>query len=464
MRAVHAVIVLVFFLSVVFTHNFFFETDELAPFLVGLPPPERSILPPKFYAWYDREKQLPQHNADLPYPQGRDGRYVRFSNLVTGSGWGNVMQELVLNTHLAYLSERTYVFPNFTWDPTPGDYSKFNGKRIPSRVPLTTLLAGPMAGHPFPPYARAAPAVLPEFFEEVCPNRTVLDREVVNGALPSDASAATLMNAWVNKLNSIGDRCVEIQASSQQIFDLWLFGDSSRMLDIWPSLSNSPILTHFAWSPLITAALAANAHIIHPALFSLPLPHSPAATLPLLKGLLALHVRRGDFVNHCNHLANWSSRYMAFNDFPEFPDHFVDTTEPSWGHALPEEVARYRAQCFPDIEQIVARVREVRVELAPTTPLDRVYVLTNGRAKWLNKLKEALQLDAARESMPYWTTISTSRDLRMTREQRHNAQAMDMAVANRADVFIGNGWSSLTSNVNMLRVAQGFDWNTTRFW
>jgi hypothetical protein len=29
--------------------------------------------------------------------------------------------------------------------------------------------------------------------------------------------------------------------------------------------------------------------------------------------------------------------------------------------------------------------------------------------------------------------------LNMTKEQRHNAHAMDMAVAQRAEVFLGNG-------------------------
>jgi hypothetical protein len=49
------------------------------------------------------------------------------------------------------------------------------------------------------------------------------------------------------------------------------------------------------------------------------------------------------------------------------------------------------AHCFPDIEQIVARVREVRVSLLLTMRLSRAYVLTNGRPEWLEELKDALQ-------------------------------------------------------------------------
>ncbi len=182
------------------------------------------------------------------------------------------------------------------------------------------------------------------------------------------------------------------------------------------------------------------------------------------------------------HLANWSARFMGFNEFPGLPDRFYPPEVPSAGNAPPEERARYRAHCFPDIEQIVARVREMRTALLPATPLSRVYVLTNGRPQWLAELKEALQADARSSGLDEWAHIGTSRDLRLTREQQHNAQAMDMAVAQRAEVFLGNGvrplfclaifsvllmidkFSSLTSNVVMLRAAQGLEWDKTHFW
>ena len=106
---------------------------------------------------------------------------------------------------------------------------------------------------------------------------------------------------------------------------------------------------------------------------------------------------------------------------------------------MPAERARYRAHCFPDLEQIVLRVREVRASLLPTTKLTRVYSLTNGRPEWLQELKDALQEDARREGLDEWEHIGTSRDLRLTGEQKHNSQAVDMAIAQRAEVFIGNG-------------------------
>jgi hypothetical protein len=277
-----------------------------------------------------------------------------------------------------------------------------------------------------------------------------------------------MLQAWLDKLERTEDRCVEIKAHTLQVFDFWcvlarasryssfpvrwesdidswrlvgkrLFGDSSRLLDIWPSYSKSPILTHFSWSPLITAALAANARFIHTSPSSLtPSSFSPYSKPTPFSGLLALHIRRGDFIDHCQHLANWSSRYSSFNEFPGLPDRF---NPPPYSDAqLPEEQARYRARCFPEIGQIVSRVREVRSSLK-STRLTRIYVLTNGRPEWLQELEDALQEDALRERMGPWRQISTSRDLRLTREQRHNAQAIDMAIAQRAEVFVGNGVS-----------------------
>ncbi|KAH9178049.1 hypothetical protein EDB89DRAFT_1300648 [Lactarius sanguifluus] len=438
--------------------------SDLLPLLQDLPPPEGGPSPPRFYKWHEREKQLPQHDPNLPYPQGREGRYIRFSNQIFGLGWGNAMQEFLFNAHLAYLSNRIYVFDNYTWDKTPGDFSSFNGKPIPARVPLTALLSGPIAGDPFPSSAVSPPAVIPEFFNEVCPNRTIIDREAFNAPLER-ASAATILQAWLNLLERTEDRCIEVKEYSGQIFDFWLFGDSSRLLDIWPSLTKSPILTHFSWSPLIIAAIAVNADVIHPALSSVtPSSFTPSSHPTPLSGLLALHIRRGDYVDHCMQIANWSARFMGFNEFPGLPDRFDPPEVPSAGNAPPEELVRYRAHCFPDIAQIVARVREVRAGLLHATPLSRVYVLTNGRPEWLAELKEALQKDARSEGLDEWAHIGTSRDLRLSREQQHNAQAMDMAVAQRAEVFLGNGFSSLTSNVVMLRAAQGYKWDKTHFW
>ncbi|EAU90099.2 hypothetical protein CC1G_08372 [Coprinopsis cinerea okayama7 len=61
-------------------------------------------------------------------------------------------------------------------------------------------------------------------------------------------------------------------------------------------------------------------------------------------------------------------------------------------------------------------------------------------------------------------TISSSRNLVLTPEEKHASQAVDMYVAQRAELLIGNGFSSLTSNAVMLRMKDGLDGVQTRFW
>jgi len=71
----------IFFLAALtFLYYFHYDTHDPLLFLHGLPKPERGPNPPRFYEWHDREKQLPQHDPNLPYPQGREGRYIHFAN------------------------------------------------------------------------------------------------------------------------------------------------------------------------------------------------------------------------------------------------------------------------------------------------------------------------------------------------------------------------------------------------
>ena len=50
--------------------------------------------PPKYERLYEWEKNLPQHDLDLPYPEGKTGRYVKFTNQIRFLGWNNVFNEL----------------------------------------------------------------------------------------------------------------------------------------------------------------------------------------------------------------------------------------------------------------------------------------------------------------------------------------------------------------------------------
>lgn len=116
-----------------------------------------------------------------------------------------------------------------------------------------------------------------------------------------------------------------------------LFGSARHLLPIWPSYSQSPILTLFRWSPLITNALIKTRDLIHPDIapasylgsrfpsrlsFLSGLGHFRSSEQEEiqqeeekkpLKGLLALHIRRGDYEEHCRNLAGWGSRYQGLS-------------------------------------------------------------------------------------------------------------------------------------------------------
>ncbi|KAH8094678.1 hypothetical protein BXZ70DRAFT_896563 [Cristinia sonorae] len=451
----------------------------LVPIIPDEPPVPRQ--PPLYDEYYLNEERLPQHDPNLPFPEGRTGRYINMENFVITSGWGNAMQELLLDAHVAYKSGRSFVFYPYTWNLDGSNSSQYGDHLIPSRIPLTAILAGPVVGQLFPDQNQPTPrAVIKTYFDKVCPRPTVISTHNISDHLENDATAKRILDAWTDKLNIIADNCVTIdRASSEQIFTFWVFGAAERILPIWPSFSTSPVLTHFRWSHLIHRAFNANVHLFSSVPY-LALMRSLGPSLPpLLKDtyphlipskyiyaplpdLLVLHVRRGDFVDHCNGLSNWGSMWNGFNRFPEFLDKFAlpPGYTPDGSEAPPHARAHYLKHCFPSIPQIVEKIADVLKDPA-NGGLKYVYVMTNGDRGWVQELKEAL---GGMEDGKRWQKIATRRDLELDWEQTFVSQAVDMLIGQRAQVFIGNGFSSMTSNIVTLRMANGFDPSSNRFW
>jgi len=259
---------------------------------------------------------------------------------------------------------------------------------------------------------------------------------------------------------------------------------------MWSSYGHSPTLKEYAWSALITRAISRNFDLfssgsrppsISPTLSrittlpgagnaSSPFPLSAfspyRASEPPIPGLLGIHVRRGDYSDHCNSLADWGSDYNAWNlfgrpefretnRFPPLPDYL------SIPDGVPRRDAAY-AHCWPSAEEIVERVRAVRAvsesgESFPAQYLRAVYISTNGEATWIEPLAEMLKADG-------WETVSSSLDMELAKDEFAVSQAVDMSVLVSAETFIGVGFSSMSSNVVQLRLAGGRDPNTSRFW
>ena len=235
-----------------------------------------------------------------------------------------------------------------------------------------------------------------------------------------------------------------------------------NIASIWSDLISTPLLTYFAWSPLIELAFDVNRDLFLPPsslastpyLSSLPYDTSAPTTFtttnnvvryPRIPGLMAIHVRQGDYSTHCTTLGSLGDPFISVNSFPSLPDQLVPPGNPTSHGKLPvewtgspEQLEYHHRRCFPSIPEIVAKVLEVRS--APVgAGVRRIHIMTNGKPPYIAELKSALK-DAAE-----WDSISSSRDLVLNWEQKFVSQAVDVLVAQRAQVIIGNGVSVSTS-------------------
>ncbi|KIP11864.1 hypothetical protein PHLGIDRAFT_98965 [Phlebiopsis gigantea 11061_1 CR5-6] len=420
---------------------------------------------------------MPQHHVSDPFAGGK--KYLWVENHVHGLGWGNYMQDLIFNAQLAYSSGRAFVFDNYTWNRDGSEYTDYNGKLIPSQIPLSALITSPINGGPFFENDAKLRAIQKEYWTKICPNPVeVLTYDVKKLYDKDEPSAGTILEIWTDVLRKHDEPCLQIDGYTERVFDMYLYGQKDRLLDIWPILSESPIVKLFGYSPLIHSAFEANKDLFTSLPFGepyFPCSEPSTSTSPIttalatkpparcndpyqpISGLLALHLRRGDFADHCAHLAKWSASWMGFNSFPEFPDQWVKPEGGGWGKTTDENLALYMQRCYPTIEQIVARVGEIRKHPA-SSGLKDIYVMTNGDREWVKELKAALRATGG------WDKIATSRDMTITREQKEVAQAVDMMIGEKAQVLIGNGWSSMTSNIVMMRMVRGMAPGSSRFW
>ncbi|KAL4261771.1 hypothetical protein AB1N83_007835 [Pleurotus pulmonarius] len=491
-----------------------------------------SGIPPDFKDVREYERRLPQHNGNDAMQ--REDRYLRFPGHLWGHGLNNVLQEALLMSYLSYEANRSYVFEDYVWSHTPFSYTLYDFALRPARIPLNAFISGPTAGGPM---SDVASAVSSSFFEKVCPRAS---RKVISSReAPTDAEGSMLIKWWVDKLATVPDRCVEVDSSEKVVFDRFLFG-GPRILSILPGMFSSPILSQFSWSPLVLSAITRNFAVLRPQNLDVLLysPHAGSRVFaassslkqsastddssstseshtsittssssssmssstsdsstypPMFEGMLAVHIRRGDYKRHCPRLAQWHSNYMGIAQLPGLPDRFDPSSfdhdegitassagddEPGNerdGHTDPEDTPHtreeyYLAHCLPSVSQIVKRLSILRREhnlqqqnqnqntTFALPPLSKVYVLTNGWSFWLSQLFDGLKADG-------WEDVVSSFNVEanLDREQKYVGMAVDMAIAERAEVFVGNGFSSLSANIILLRMARGMDIRTNRF-
>ncbi|KAJ7833396.1 hypothetical protein B0H13DRAFT_2240372 [Mycena leptocephala] len=339
--------------------------------------------PPKYLALRRWEVALLQHDFALPFPEGKMGRYVKFSHPTQGKvGWGWGWNEYsggvsLMNAHLAYMSERAC---DWQWSKMKANLGG-RERQAHAMTPLNAIVSGPVADGPFESDDPAPRAVSRDWFDVVCARdeRRYVDISA-RGAKPAPV-ALQASESGIDILTHWQTRCLEIVAPP-------------RILTLWDSVSQSPISRLLDASPIVGY------------LFT---PRGPRPTHPAprdaFQRMLAVHLRRGDDYEG----------FYGWNLFPQLPDGFV--SEPD----APGKNQRFLVRCWPDQVGVVRKVAEVRREyLVHTTQsnatLDVVHILSNEKG-----------------------------DLVLDAEQKDVSMAVDMEIARRAAVFVGNGVSLLSS-------------------
>lgn len=229
---------------------------------------------------------------------------------------------------------------------------------------------------------------------------------------------------------------------------------------MWPTYGHSPVLTHFKWSSWILDSIKRNN-------FILKSPDNPNI-IPKLPGLIALHVRRGDFEEHCRNLKVWNSPFNSWNSLglysnstwskPKSPHYnqdknpveleFVNKAYPQlpdtiYGAADGSEVDQHppithQDHCWPSPEMIRRKIAKISKD---HPNLKKIHLMTNGDGDWLESVIGGLGVDG-------WPrrSITTSKDIKLRGPATAASQAVDMAIAHSAEVFVGNGVSHLVSS------------------
>ncbi|CAL1712936.1 unnamed protein product [Somion occarium] len=341
-------------------------------------------------------------------------KYVKFRQL-QGAGFNNQAQEILLFHHLALLTNRIYVYQPFMW------------RHRLELQPLSGFLLGPTKG-----------SLSSALFEEVCPPEEV--RNVTINVEPY----AEMWRTAQDILNG-PERCIYVE---NWILN-WRFLESPAIHDIWPAYKTY-LSQYYEWPSHIL-------DMIYRAGVELNLRSHPALTDG--EPYLAIHFRRGDFEEHCQYLSKTQQPFTSWSTLPDIQSHsaFPPRLDTSNETSIMEH-------CYPTLDRILDTI-DAQVRNRPH--LRSVYVLHDGAWDHLPvywqyyKIERALK-NSARARKAGWKGdtvgmrfITHSGMTPVKPGERDWKVAVDVELARRAEVFIGNGFSSLTSQIVALRLADG---------
>ncbi|KAL7421402.1 hypothetical protein Q5752_004287 [Cryptotrichosporon argae] len=371
---------------------------------------------------------------------GEKGRYVR------------------LQHHLAVLGDRSYAFEPYVQDETwlPFEWSRWPWRS--ARIPLSAFVATVINGfeeqynHP-----RAVPA---KYFDRVCPLSkqrvyTLRTEDNPEGDLDLVAEGQARIHQLQVLLAGSDDGCIRIRG---EVFDDEFF-DSRAPLDTIDTVIHSPVLAHFTFSPLVLSIL--NRMLPHLAPDASPydlarVAHTTSAVplrTPVWKHVLALHLRRGDgWQATCDEKGARAAPLVGWNKLPNLPGN--ENVPPPADMVAATRLGMYRAKCDPSVLEIIARARRMR----KNHPLLRaVYILTDADAAWADEMRMWMASEG-------WDKVFVGNQDLYGDDDAEVGVAVDMEVARRAGVFVGNGFSTTSSNIVLLRTRDGIHPDLTQFW
>ncbi|KZW02698.1 hypothetical protein EXIGLDRAFT_637291 [Exidia glandulosa HHB12029] len=368
-----------------------------------------------------------------------------------GAGYNNLWEEFILLHEISLRANRSYVFiPLVFADQTVW--------------PMNTFMSGPTAGGPWPAGVDAPRAISSSWWETACPpsrRRSIDASQLWNQiGLDEDSDGETIVSKWAAYLKDLPDPCVQVDGRNFFSIDFW-FGRPQRTIAVWPTLHKSPIMTHHAWSKAVYSAVSRNlplltagkmsrenerfSHIVEGDVAPVP---APLHEYKEMSNVLALHIRRGDYEGHCWILAQSSVPYASWNVLLGLPDVYKPD---------PNDKMAMIPHCLPTPQQVASRVQEVTKTANLKTKLETIYLMTNANEVYLEELRVELK------KVGHDKVIIQS-DLELRDMEKAANMIVDMEIGTRAAVFIGNGFSTLTSTVVALRTMRGASLNTSRFW
>lgn len=122
-------------------------------------------------------------------------------------------------SYLAYASNLSFVFEDYTWSHSPLPWTIYDFALRPARIPLNALISGPTAGGPMPSAPDAPRAVSAEFYMHVCGGPDAKRHVISSQNAPYDADGSVIIEWWMAQLVSAREPCIEIDSSPHRVFD-----------------------------------------------------------------------------------------------------------------------------------------------------------------------------------------------------------------------------------------------------